>query len=240
MRIIAHITVLAILLTSCELFGIGGSNDEQGGEVVWRLENQQENLIGTKPLVEKNKAYFLQDGFLKAYRLEKGTKIWSKRIVQQGNGGYGHKIISSEGRLFLDQGFNIQAHRKSDGTVLWEKKVTDDAREVSGIGEPIMSQDEQHLYAGRKGYVLQLRKSDGQIVQRYSLDRLVPEGVMRKVPLNRLSHRLVMIFCMFRPVTMIVLLPEKRNLGPIFSPLMPATERFSGKQESNTVGLMWG
>lgn len=39
-----------------------------------------------------------------------------------------------------------------------------------------MSQDEQYLYAGRKGYVLKLRKSDGQIVQRYELDRMVPDG----------------------------------------------------------------
>lgn len=178
-KIITYIVAINTLLSSCELFG--GKEDEnhvEGGEVVWRLENQQENLIGTKPLIKDGTVYFIQDGYLKAFTLEEGSKIWSTRIVREGrNGGYSHAILESGNKLFLDQGFTIQAHSKSDGQIIWETWVTENAEEVSGIGEPIMSQDDRYLYGGRDGYALKVRKSDGKIMWRYPLDRLIPEGV---------------------------------------------------------------
>ncbi|HLR25037.1 MAG TPA: PQQ-binding-like beta-propeller repeat protein [Fodinibius sp.] len=177
-KIVTYVLAMSSLLSSCDLFG-GRGDDPKGGEVVWRLENQRENLVGTQPLIKDGKVYFIQDGYLKAYTLDKGNRVWQTQIVSEGNGGYNHRLVESGDKVFLDQGFDIQAHSKSDGSIVWETQVTDDAEEVSGIGEPIMSQDEDHLYAGRKGYVLQLRKRDGQIVRRYPLDRMVPEGVLQ-------------------------------------------------------------
>ncbi|NGP89017.1 PQQ-binding-like beta-propeller repeat protein [Fodinibius halophilus] len=176
LKIATCILVSSSLLSSCELFG-GGGSDKKGGEVVWRLENERENTVGTQPLIQDQRVYFLQDGQLKAYTLEEGSYLWSRRITQEGDGDYTHKIIHSGDKLFIDHGFRIQAFNKTGGALVWETDITEDAKEVSGIGSPIMSQDEDYLYAGRKGYVLQLRKSDGQIVQRYPLDRLVPNGV---------------------------------------------------------------
>jgi len=40
-----------------------------------------------------------------------------------------------------------------------------------------MSQDDQYLYAGRKGYVLKIEKETGQVIQRYTLNHLVPQGL---------------------------------------------------------------
>jgi len=178
LKIVTYIITISALLSSCDLFG-GGKDGVKGGEVVWSVKNQQESLtVSTQPAIDESHVYFIQDAKLKSYTLEEGNRRWSQQICQQGRTcDYSRTIVQTEDRLFLDQGFNIQAHSKKTGNIIWETDITDDAEEVSGIGSPIMSQDEQHLYAGRKGYVLQVRKSDGQITRRYPLDRLVPEGV---------------------------------------------------------------
>jgi outer membrane protein assembly factor BamB len=178
MKIISYYTLILTLITSCELFGSSDSDDDiKGGEVVWRLENQTERLVSTQPLIENGRVYFLQDGYLKAYTMEEGNYIWSTQIAQQSAGDYSRKIISNNEMLFLDQGYNIKAFSKNNGSVLWNTRITDDGQEVAGIGSPIMSQDETYLYAGRRGYIVKVRKSDGQIAGHYPLDRLVPEDV---------------------------------------------------------------
>jgi len=178
LKIVIYILTVSTLLGSCELFG-GSDENKAGGEVVWTVENQQESLtVSTKPAIDKSHVYFIQDAKLKSYTLQEGNHRWSEQICQQGRTcDYSRTIVQTEDRLFIDQGFNIQAHSKTSGNIIWETDITDDAKEVSGIGSPIMSQDEQYLYAGRKGYVLQVRKNDGEVTQRYPLDRLVPEGV---------------------------------------------------------------
>ncbi len=163
----------AALLSSCELFG-GRDTGPEGGEVVWNLKNSTDRLVSTQPLIEDGAVYFIQDTQLKAYSLNKGKRLWS---VNTSNGNFSRAILSSENTLYLDEGFNIKAVSKSTGRIIWSNPVTQDATEFSGMGGPVMSQDQEHLYAGRRGYVLQLRKSDGAITRRYSIDRLVPEGV---------------------------------------------------------------
>ena len=161
------------LLSSCELFG-GRDTDPDGGEVVWKVENQTDQLVGTQPLIEDGIVYFIQDTQLKAYTLKEGKRLWS---INTGNGNFSRAILSSENTLYLDEGFSIKAVSKASGRVLWNNPVTPDATEFSGMGAPVMSQDEEHLYAGRKGYALQVRKSDGAVTRRYPINRLVPEGV---------------------------------------------------------------
>lgn len=168
-----HLCLYAALLSSCELFG-GGDAGPGGGEVVWKVENSTDRLVGTQPLIEEGTVYFVQDTQLKAYTLKEGKRLWS---INTGNGNFSRAILSSENTLYLDEGFSIKAISKANGRVLWNNLVTPDATEFSGMGEPVMSQDEEHLYAGRRGYVLQLRKSDGVVTQHYPIDRLVPEGV---------------------------------------------------------------
>jgi outer membrane protein assembly factor BamB len=177
MKILTYFTVIT-LMTSCELFGGGGGdNGVNGGEVVWQLENQTDRLVSTQPLIENDRVYFLQDGYLKAYTIEEGKYVWSTQVAQTSAGDYSRKIIANNKMLFLDQGYNIKAFSKNNGFVLWNTRITDDGQEVAGIGSPIMSQDETYLYAGRREYVVKVRKSDGQIAGHYPLDRLVPEGV---------------------------------------------------------------
>ena len=176
-KILTYLFLIVSMLSSCELFG-GHNNSVQGGEVVWKVENQEILTVSTQPLISKGNVYFIQDAQLKAYTLKGGKRLWSKQLCQAGRTcDYSHTILENNDRLFIDQGFSIQAHSKTNGSILWETSVTSDAEEVSGIGSPIMSQDEEYLYAGRKGYVLKVRKSDGKIIHSYPLDRLVPEGV---------------------------------------------------------------
>lgn len=175
-KILTYIFLLASMLSSCELFG-GHDTSIEGGEVVWKVENQEIQTVGTQPYIEENSVYFIQDAYLKAYTLKEGNRLWSKQLVQRGEGDYSHNIIQSNNVIFIDLGFRIKAFNKSNGALIWNTEITDNAKEISGIGSPIMSQDEEYLYAGRKGYVLKVRKSDGQIIRRYPLDQLVPEGV---------------------------------------------------------------
>ncbi|HET8864257.1 MAG TPA: PQQ-binding-like beta-propeller repeat protein [Gracilimonas sp.] len=170
---ITHLCLCAALLSSCELFG-GGDTGPGGGEVVWKVENSTDRLVGTQPLIEEGTVYFVQDTQLKAYTLKEGKRLWS---INTGNGNFSRAILSSENTLYLDEGFSIKAISKANGRMLWNNPVTPDATEFSGMGSPVMSQDKEYLYAGRRDYVLQVRKSDGAVTQRYPIDRLVPEGV---------------------------------------------------------------
>ncbi|MEX0609284.1 MAG: PQQ-binding-like beta-propeller repeat protein [Balneolaceae bacterium] len=174
-----YVILISSLLSSCGLFG-GGDDDIKGGEVVWSVKNQEILTVSTKPTIDEDHVYFIQDAKLKSYTLKKGEHRWSVRICQQGRTcDYSRTIVQTEDLLFIDQGFTIQAHAKSDGRIIWETNITDDAVEVSGIGSPIMSQDQTYLYAGRKGYVLKVQKSNGEIIHRYELDRMVPDGVIQ-------------------------------------------------------------
>lgn len=178
------LSLLAFLISSCELLGIGGKNNDgaSGGEVVWKVENQAILTVSTQPAIDEKRAYFIQDARLKAYSLEKGNHIWSKQICTAGrNCDYSRTILQTNERLFIDQGFQILAIGKSTGNIIWKTDITNDATEVSGIKSPVLSQDADYMYAGRRGYVLKVRKEDGQVVRRYPLDRLVPEGVTQGV-----------------------------------------------------------
>ncbi|MAO65322.1 MAG: hypothetical protein CL666_10015 [Balneola sp.] len=174
---LTHLCLCAALLSSCELFG-GGDTGPGGGEVVWKVENQNTLTVSTQPLINNGKVYFIQDSQLKAYTLETGKRLWSTQLCSTVRScDYSRAILHNDDLLFIDQGFTIKAISKASGVVRWSTQITTDATEVSGIGSPVMSQDEDYLYAGRRGYVLQVRKSDGAVTRRYPIDRLVPEGV---------------------------------------------------------------
>ncbi|HKL20105.1 MAG TPA: PQQ-binding-like beta-propeller repeat protein [Halalkalibaculum sp.] len=179
LKSILALSLTALLFSSCELLGIGGKDkdDPSSGEVAWRIENNQENIVRTQPAVDKNRTYFLQDGHIKSATLNEGRIIWSNKLVNQGGGAFSRKIIQTSDRIFVDIGFEIHAYDKGDGNLIWNTEVSETSSEISGLGGPIMSQDEDFIYAGRRGYVLKVRKEDGQIIRRYPLDRQVPEGV---------------------------------------------------------------
>ena len=188
LKLFVFIFLTGFILPSCDFLGLGRVNDEKeisGGEVVWRIEHEglegRETLtLGKQPAIDDKNTYFIQNAKLKSYTLKEGRFRWSTQICQAGRTcDYSRTFIQTENRIFVDQGFTIQAHSKSTGEIMWETDVSQDASEISGIGSPVMSQDEQYLYAGRKGYMLKLRKKDGKIIRRYPLDRLVPEGVIQ-------------------------------------------------------------
>jgi outer membrane protein assembly factor BamB len=179
-KIITYIVVIIVLLFSCEIFRGNDQKEKEvpGGEVVWRLDNEDELTVSTQPAIDDGNVYFIQDAKLKSYTLAKGNPRWSQQICNEGRTcDYSRTIVQTKDRLFIDQGFTIQAHDKSNGRIIWETWITENSEEVSGIGSPVMSQDESYLYTGRDGYALKVRKSDGEIIRRYPLDRLVPDGV---------------------------------------------------------------
>tara|TARA_R110002124_G_C8936826_1_gene512397 strand:- start:33 stop:590 length:558 start_codon:yes stop_codon:yes gene_type:complete len=145
---ITHVCLCAALLSSCELFG-GRDEGPGGGEVVWKVENQNILTVSTQPLIENGIAYFIQDSQLKAYTLKEGKHLWNMRLCQQLRScDYSRTIVHDGDLLFIDQGFFIKAISKASGALRWSALITNDATEVSGIGSPVMSQDAEYLYAG--------------------------------------------------------------------------------------------
>ena len=97
---ITFIIFICAFFPSCDWLGIGSNGDDEstgGGEVVWRLVNENENTVSTQPLIQGENVYFLQDGYLKAYTLAEGNKIWATQIVQNRDGDYSHSIIQDDG-----------------------------------------------------------------------------------------------------------------------------------------------
>lgn len=179
-KFISLVLIQLLYFSSCELFGGSDPSDSvSGSEVVWKAEHQEETLtVATQPAIDGDHVYFIQDAQLKSYSLAEGDHRWNTQLCSPGRDcDYSRTIAQTETRLFIDQGYRIKAFNKTSGALAWNTEITDEGKETSGVGRPIMSQDEDFLYAGRKGYVLKLRKSNGQIARRYPLDRLVPEGV---------------------------------------------------------------
>lgn len=179
-KIITYIFTVSTLLSSCDIFGGGGEKKLEAGEVVWRDVNSEGFTISTQPAIDADKVYLIQNARIKAFSLSDGKEIWQHKICQTGaECDYSRKIIYSQNKVFYDQGYNIKAFNKETGRMVWKTHVTSISNETSGIGSPVMSHDEMYLYAGRKGYVMKLRKSNGQIVRRFELERLKPKGVMQ-------------------------------------------------------------
>lgn len=174
---IIWLLAIGLLLASCGIFGGNTPKKAKPGEIVWRVPNSEVFTISTQPAIDGKQVYVIQDASIKALLLSNGQELWRHKICQSGaECDYSHKIIYSNTKVFYDQGYNIKAFDKKNGKQIWKTHITDIPDETSGIGSPVMSQDAKYLFAGRDGYVVKLRKSDGKIVRRFMLDRMVPEG----------------------------------------------------------------
>ncbi len=161
--------LLITIFTSCDIFGSENKPTEKGKEI-WSVSNTTDRLVKTKPVITDGDVYFLQDNSLKSYEVKTGNRNWATQTYQQlGAFGYSRSLLQDGNYVFVDQGYDMQAFSMETGQEIWHTPITDVPNETSGLGSPVMSQDETYLYAGRKGYVLKIRKGDGQIIHRFPL-----------------------------------------------------------------------
>ena len=170
------VQIIFLMLSSCEK---GAGESVNSGEVVWSVKNVNVLTVSTQPLIDQGRVFFEQDGYLKAYRLKEGTRLWQQQITTRKQLSYSRQFSHSKEAIYIYSGFEIRSYAKDSGSLLWTTFVTDDGSEVSGIGAPIMAQDELYLYASKRGELLQVQKSTGSIVQRITLDTLVNPGVVQ-------------------------------------------------------------
>lgn len=171
--------VCLCLLGSCDLFN--GNSSEEAGEIVWSVDNEYENSGGGKqPIIDGDRVFVFQDGSLRAYRLEDGERLWSQTILTGGSTLiYSTNQLIDDTHIYIDTGYDYRAYRKSSGHLKYRKEWTTDGFEFAGLGGAQISQNEDFLFLPRQRRVLQVRKSNGELVKEFPLNRLVPEGTQQ-------------------------------------------------------------
>lgn len=170
---------LFCLIVSCDVSGGGDNGNLPGepGEIIWSIDHEVGQGITVQPLIDQGSVFFFQDGYLKSYDLHSGELNWKDKISNNPAVGTVRNKLSDDDNLYIDRGFWYRSYKKDSGEVNWTLQFTNDPFEFSGLGGPRISQDEEFLYIPKKRRVLKARKSDGEVVLEFPLDRLVPDGI---------------------------------------------------------------
>jgi outer membrane protein assembly factor BamB len=147
------------------------------GDIAWSIAHKEEQTTSVQPLIDDSNVFFYQDGFLKSTKLSNGALNWQVQVWNNSSAGSFRNLLSDENNIYLDRGFFFRAYEKDTGRLVWNTNYTNDGYAFSGLGGPRISQDEEYLYLPRKGRVLKVNKSSGEITGEFSLDRLVPESI---------------------------------------------------------------
>lgn len=147
------------------------------GDIAWSIAHNEEQLTRVQPLIDGNNVFFYQDGYLKSTKLSNGSLNWEAHVWNNNSGGSFRNLLSDEKNIYLDRGFFFRAYAKQTGHLVWNTHYTKDGSAFSGLSGPRISQDEHYLYLPRKGRVLKVNKSSGEIKREFFLDRLVPQSI---------------------------------------------------------------
>lgn len=169
-----NIVSIILFISSCV---DSSSGSVKLGEIAWTIAHDEEQLTRVQPLIDGNNVFFYQDGYLKSVKLTSGSLNWEVHVWNNNSGGSFRNLLSDEKNIYLDRGFFFRAYDKQTGHLVWNTNYTNDGHAFSGLGGPRISQDEEYLYLPRKGRVLKVNKSSGEITWEFLLDRLVPESI---------------------------------------------------------------
>ena len=85
LKSILLLSLLAFLISSCELLGIGGkNNDGASGEVVWKVENQEIQTVGTNLILKKTEFTLFKMDISKHIPLKKGIVCGANNWYSEG------------------------------------------------------------------------------------------------------------------------------------------------------------
>lgn len=149
------------------------------GDVNWTITNKEDRTTSVQPLIDGSDVFFYQDGYLKSAKLSTGEINWSSLVDANGGAGSFRNLLSDEQNIYLDRGFFFRAYDKETGRLVWNNNYTNDGYAFAGLGGPRISQDESFLYLPRRGKVIKVNKRSGNIILEFSLDRLIPDGLIQ-------------------------------------------------------------
>jgi len=76
-KLFLFVQIIFLMLSSCDK---GAGESVNSGEVVWSVKNVNVLTVSTQPLIDQGRVFFEQDGYLKAYRLKEGTRLWQQSL----------------------------------------------------------------------------------------------------------------------------------------------------------------
>ncbi len=124
----------------------------------------------TQPLISDGRVFAAFGEQFSAVDADDGSVLWT---VPLGRSSVAGTVLDGGDVVYLNYLTWIRAFRKSDGHVVWTAPL-DFERNVS-LNR--MVQNATHLFLGRSGEVVRVRKSDGTIDLRLDVSSFVPEGV---------------------------------------------------------------
>lgn len=170
--------VNCLTLTACDWITSGkGGDSPKPGDVLWSVDNSVSQINIVQPLIDEGNVYFYQDGRLKSYELKSAKFRWSRQVFDTPTGGHFRNKVSDAQNIYIYTGFYARSYKKQTGELNWHQDYTNDGSSISGLGGARFSQDNSYLYLPARSRVLMVRKSDGNIVREFPLNRLVPNGI---------------------------------------------------------------
>lgn len=168
------LSLLVGTCSGCDSTPFVNGNDSSTPEVVWEYDLKNDLLDNTQPLLLDGTAYVVADHYLFAFDAETGEQHWkSKKQISTGGTISGKVVLHDGNRLFLRNGSAIWVFDRSSGVDLWKGFIPDFQSE----GGSIMAQTSDHLYIPGEWELVQMDKSDGDIVRRIPFDTSLPDSV---------------------------------------------------------------
>ena len=182
-----RLSILVILVISFSFFfscDVFNGNDEseplsgEAGEIIWSVDHQKTQAVSTQPLIDDNRVFVLHDGFLRAYELKTGERIWSQTIFNSDKTRiFALNLLADDENVYIDWGFSFAAFKKESGLQVWRNNYTGDGTTFSGLAGAKISMNDTYLFLPRKMKVLKVDKENGNVASEFPLMESVPEGI---------------------------------------------------------------
>ena len=146
------------------------SGGPEPGTVLWKTPAATEALAPTQPLVTGGRVFVTYGEEFGALDTQDGAVLWTTPLYRSSTAG---AVLDGDGVVHLNQVDWVKAFAKDDGQTVWTAAL-DAPRTISRAR---MVQNATHLFLGRRGEVVRIRKADGVIDLRIDLSDRTPEGV---------------------------------------------------------------
>ena len=165
-------SLLGILLLVLVGFSGCDSGGPEPGTVLWKTEATTEALAPTQPLVTGGRVFAAYGEQFGALDAQDGSVLWTAQVHLHAGSAAG-AVLDGDGVVYLNYLGWVKAFSKADGQTVWTAAFD----ESGTIDRARMVQNATHLFLGRRGEVVRIRKADGVIDLRIDLSARTPEGV---------------------------------------------------------------
>lgn len=180
------ILATVFIVSSCDLLGIGGDNDdaekETGPSLLWKLDTTG-GTSGTAPIIDRGKVYVRSFELMKV-DLKTGSQEWTTGMLGDYHlPDYMKKMLITDKTVLVGQPDNITAFRKSDGQLVWKTNTGLPSGDTDSLyAEPyLLTQTSDHVFAAREQSLIGLEKSTGNRQIEITLDSVASNQAPEKI-----------------------------------------------------------